>query len=67
MFHTPNIELTILQAKSMGIPIVTKITKGEKEEELEKLLGGGNWNIRMTALAEDGTLFEQRVILHVKR
>lgn len=30
-------------------------------------LAGGNWNIRMTALAEDGTRFSQRVILHVKR
>jgi nitrogen fixation protein FixH len=29
-------------------------------------LAGGNWNIRMTALAEDGTQFAQRVILHVK-
>jgi len=26
-------------------------------------LGGGNWNIRMTALAEDGTAFRQRVVL----
>jgi nitrogen fixation protein FixH len=30
-------------------------------------LADGNWNIRMTALAEDGTQFAQRVILHVKR
>lgn len=30
-------------------------------------LGAGNWNIRMTAIAEDGTEFRQRVILHVKR
>lgn len=30
-------------------------------------LAAGNWNIRMTALAEDGTKFAQRVILHVKR
>ncbi|WP_276718233.1 FixH family protein [Pseudooceanicola nitratireducens] len=30
-------------------------------------LGPGNWNIRMTALAEDGNRFQQRVILHVKR
>lgn len=30
-------------------------------------LAGGNWNIRMTALAENGTSFSQRVILHVKR
>ncbi|WP_375175772.1 FixH family protein [Pseudooceanicola sp.] len=29
-------------------------------------LGPGNWNIRMTAIAEDGTEFIQRVILHVK-
>ena len=26
-------------------------------------LGDGNWNIRMTALAEDGTEFQQRVVL----
>lgn len=26
-------------------------------------LDGGNWNIRMTARAQDGTLFEQRVVL----
>lgn len=30
-------------------------------------LGPGNWNIRMTAIAEDGTEFIQRVILHVQR
>lgn len=29
-------------------------------------LAGGNWNIRMTARAEDGTEFTQRVILHVR-
>lgn len=27
-------------------------------------LGDGNWNIRMRARAHDGTLFEQRVVLH---
>ncbi|MGH1424232.1 MAG: FixH family protein [Pseudooceanicola sp.] len=30
-------------------------------------LGEGNWNIRMTARADDGTMFKQRVVLHVKR
>lgn len=30
-------------------------------------LGDGNWNIRMTAVAEDGTTFRQRVVLHVER
>lgn len=30
-------------------------------------LGPGNWNIRMAALAIDGTEFHQRVILHVTR
>ena len=29
-------------------------------------LGAGNWNIRMTARAEDGTEFAQRVILHIR-
>lgn len=29
-------------------------------------LGGGNWNIRMTARAANGTEFSQRVILHVR-
>lgn len=29
-------------------------------------LGDGNWNIRMVAHATDGTVFAQRVILHVK-
>lgn len=27
-------------------------------------LGDGNWNIRMKAWNEDGTLFQQRVVLH---
>ncbi|QPM91109.1 FixH family protein [Pseudooceanicola algae] len=30
-------------------------------------LADGNWNIRMTAIAEDGTEFGQRVVLHVIR
>lgn len=30
-------------------------------------LGDGNWNIRMTAKAEDGTLFTQRLALHIVR
>ncbi|QBF30332.1 FixH family protein [Thalassococcus sp. S3] len=30
-------------------------------------LGDGNWNIRMKAVARDGTEFTQRVVLHVKR
>lgn len=29
-------------------------------------VGPGNWNVRMTAKALDGTPFEQRVILHVE-
>jgi nitrogen fixation protein FixH len=29
-------------------------------------LADGNWNIRMKAVARDGTEFQQRVILHVK-
>ncbi|RPE66471.1 nitrogen fixation protein FixH [Pacificibacter maritimus] len=30
-------------------------------------LDAGNWNYRMQAVAQDGTLFKQRVIIHVKR
>ncbi|MGH1576539.1 FixH family protein [Planktotalea sp.] len=29
-------------------------------------LGEGNWNVRMKAVAIDGSKFEQRVILHIK-
>jgi diphthine-ammonia ligase len=37
MFHVPNIELTGLQAEAIGLPLVQRVTKGEKENELEDL------------------------------
>jgi len=37
MFHTPNINLSALQAEALGIPIITKVTEGRKEEELGDL------------------------------
>ncbi len=37
MFHYPNISLTKVQAECMGIPIITKKTKGIKEKELEDI------------------------------
>ena len=37
MFHTPNIGLTELQAEALDIPLITGITKGEKELELSDL------------------------------
>jgi diphthine-ammonia ligase len=37
MFHYPNIELTELQARAMGIPLVSRISEGVKEEELKDL------------------------------
>jgi ABC transporter with metal-binding/Fe-S-binding domain ATP-binding protein len=37
MFHFPNANLTKLQAKAIGLPIITKTTKAEKEKELEDL------------------------------
>lgn len=37
MYHTPNIGLTKLQAKAAGIPIITQLTLGEKEDELKDL------------------------------
>lgn len=38
MFHHPCVELTRLQAESMGIEHVTRTTSGEKEKELEDLI-----------------------------
>ncbi len=37
MFHTPNIHITELQARSIGLPLVQKSTEGRKEEELKDL------------------------------
>lgn len=37
MFHVPNIELTLLQAEAVGLPLLQRATKGEKENELEDL------------------------------
>ena len=37
MFHTPAIDLTKLQAKSVNIPLITVETKGIKEVELNDL------------------------------
>ncbi len=37
MFHYPNVDLTHLQARAMGFPIVSMQTSGEKEEELKDL------------------------------
>lgn len=37
MFQTANVELTKLQAEAIGLPIIQKFTKGEKEDELADL------------------------------
>ena len=37
MFHTPNIDITELQAEALGLPQIEKITEGKKEEELKDL------------------------------
>ncbi len=37
MFHTPNIEITALQAEALGLPLVTRTTEGKKEAELDDL------------------------------
>ena len=37
MFHTPNIDMTKLQAEALGLPLITKMTEGKKEEELVDL------------------------------
>jgi len=37
MFHTPNANLTKLQSDSLGIPLLSVTTKGEKEKELDDM------------------------------
>jgi ABC transporter with metal-binding/Fe-S-binding domain ATP-binding protein len=37
MFHTPNIDITALQAEAMGLPLIKKVTAGKPEEELKDL------------------------------
>ena len=37
MFHTPNISLTKLQAEALQLPLITRVTEGKKEEELDDL------------------------------
>lgn len=37
MFHTPNIGITGLQAKAIGLPLIRELTEGAKEEELRDL------------------------------
>lgn len=37
MFHTPNIQITTLQAKALKLPIITQKTTGKKETELKDL------------------------------
>ena len=37
MFHTPNIDVTALQAEALGLPLIRKVTKGKPEEELKDL------------------------------
>ena len=38
MFHTPNIDVTALQAEALGLPLVSVVTEGQKEEELADLV-----------------------------
>jgi len=37
MFHTPNINVTALQAEALGLPLIRKATAGKPEEELKDL------------------------------
>jgi diphthine-ammonia ligase len=37
MFHTPNIDVTALQAEALGLSLIRKATEGEPEEELKDL------------------------------
>ena len=36
-FHTPNIDITVMQAEALGLPLVSVVSEGRKEEELADL------------------------------
>jgi len=40
MFHTPNLDLTRLAARSMGLPLMEIAVSGEPEREVEELEAG---------------------------
>jgi len=46
MFHTPTISKTVAQSDSMEIPIIIKVTKGKKEDELRDLKSAINKAIK---------------------
>ena len=37
MFHTPNIDITKLQAEALELPLIQRLTEGKPEEELKDL------------------------------
>ncbi|MBT6995133.1 diphthine--ammonia ligase [Candidatus Woesearchaeota archaeon] len=37
MYHTPNVDLVVLQAESLGLPLLVEKTSGLKEDELKDL------------------------------
>ena len=37
LFHTPNVDLAALQCRAARLPLITQLTSGEKEKELEDL------------------------------
>jgi diphthine-ammonia ligase len=37
MYHTPNINMTVLQAEVLGLPLISVVTEGKKEDELADL------------------------------
>ena len=37
MFHTPNINVTALQAEALGLPLIQQVTAGKPEAELKEL------------------------------
>ena len=62
MREYPSVELV-----AGGDDQVLEFTHDGKAFVAPVTLARGNWNIRMTATAEDGTLYSRRLVLHVKK
>ncbi|MCK5628341.1 diphthine--ammonia ligase [Candidatus Bathyarchaeota archaeon] len=50
MFHTPNINVSRLQAEALGLPLIERVTEGKAEKELDDLEEAINEAVREYAL-----------------
>jgi diphthine-ammonia ligase len=70
MFHTPNINVTALQAQALGLPLVSAETEGKKEEELADLERAiaeakGKFNIKGVVTGAVESVYQASRVQHI--